>query len=340
MLMTDNTPSIGIVGAGSVGVNTAYDLTRAGAKVTFLVRPHRREQLSRPQAMYSYDTNTLDHFSGYEVISDPTDLAGQKFDYLFVTLDTAALRAEAGMGLVKEIGRAMNGTNTGVILAAVGIEVREWFITESGLPAEQVIMGSTGALIHEVAAANLPVDPSVDADLLAQADYAVKHLGPAGFFIYDSSPHLAEAFAAVYSGDGIHPAVIAAESEMAVGVAVLAPILAWGLLGYQSLDGVDASNEVWQLGANTTREIQQLSIFGTAGQAAAEQTTPESVLAMFQGMTEGSKPLEFAAFNAYHHGGKVLEQDLDMLDDARQRAEAEGHDTPALRELITRLRNG
>ncbi|MFF7115472.1 2-dehydropantoate 2-reductase N-terminal domain-containing protein [Streptomyces albogriseolus] len=144
--------SVGIVGAGSVGVNTAYDLTRAGAKVTFLVRPHRREQLSRPQVMYSYDTNTLDPFSGYEVITDAAELAGQKFDFLFVTLDTAALRNEAGLTLVKEIGRAFNGTNTGVILAAVGIGVREWFIAESGLPAEQVVMGSTGALIHEVAA--------------------------------------------------------------------------------------------------------------------------------------------------------------------------------------------
>ncbi|MQY31864.1 2-dehydropantoate 2-reductase N-terminal domain-containing protein [Nocardia aurantia] len=338
--MTDNTPpSFGIVGAGSVGVNAAYDLIRAGAKVTFLVRPHRREQLSRPQVMYSYETRTLDRFSGYDVLTDPAELSNQQFDFLIVTLDNASLRAEAGLRLVREIGRAFRGTNTGVILAAVGIEVRSWFIAESGLSEEQVAMGNTGALIHEVAAANLPVDPSVDADLLARADYAFKHLGPAGFTIDDSSPKLAEAFTAAYSGDDIPAAAIGAAPETAIGVAGLAPILAWGLLGWQPLENVDASGEVWQLGVACMREIQQLGVFGPTGRAAAEQTTPEGVLGMFRQMAQLSEPLDFAAFNAYHHGGKVNQQDLDFLDDARRRADAEGTDVPALRELISRLRD-
>lgn len=49
-----NTPaaqaSVCIVGAGSMGVFTGFDLSRAGVDVTFLVRPHRQEQLARPQA--------------------------------------------------------------------------------------------------------------------------------------------------------------------------------------------------------------------------------------------------------------------------------------------------
>jgi ketopantoate reductase len=177
--VTGTIPSIGVVGAGSVGVNTAYDLLRAGAKVTFLVRPHRQEQLSRPQVIYSYDDNTLDRFSGYDVITDPADLSALQLDFLIVTLDNASLRAEAGRTLVKEIGRAFRATKTGVILNAVGLDVVRWFLAESGLPEDRVAIGNTGALIHEVAAADLPVDTSVDADLLAQADYAVKHLGPA-----------------------------------------------------------------------------------------------------------------------------------------------------------------
>ncbi|MFD7705394.1 hypothetical protein [Streptomyces caelestis] len=192
---------------------------------------------------------------------------------------------------------------------------------------------NTGALIHEVAAANLPVDPSVDAELLAQADHAFKHLGPAGFTIDDSSPKLAEAFTAVYSGNGIPAATVGPASEMAIGVA----ILAWGLLDWQPLDDVDPTNEAWQLGVTSTREIQRLSVFGPTGQAAAEQTTPDGLLEMFRQMTQLSKPLDFAAFNAYHHGGKVNRQDLDFLDDARRRADAEGLDVPALRELISRL---
>ncbi|MFF4966180.1 ketopantoate reductase family protein [Streptomyces sp. NPDC001037] len=266
--MTGNSPSIGIVGAGSVGVNAAYDLTRAGAKITFLVRPHRQEQLSRPQVMYSYKDHTLDRFFGYDVIADAAELSNQRFDFLIVTLDNAALRAEAGLTLVKEVGRAFRGTDTGVILAAVGIEVRAWFLAESGLSEEQVAMGNTGALIHEVAAANLPVDPSVDAELLAQADYAFIHLGPAGFTIDDSAPKLAEAFIAVYSGNGVPAAEIAPADTLAVGVAGLAPILALGLLDWRPLDEIDPADATWRLGVDSMREIQRLAAFGPAGQAA------------------------------------------------------------------------
>lgn len=334
--MTDSIPSIGIVGAGSIGVNAAYDLIRAGAKVTFLVRPHRQEQLSRPQVMYSYDDNTLDRFSGYDVITDPAALSGQRLDFLIVTLDNASLHTEAGLTLIKEIGRAFRGTDTGVVLNAVGIEVIPWFLSQSGLSGDQVTMGNTNALVHEVAAANLPADSSVDADLLAQADYAVKHLGPARFLIDDSSPNLAKAFAALYTGNGI-PVSIESGAESAIGFSMLAPILAWGLLNWRSLDDIEAADETWQLGANSMREIQQLNVFGASGKLAAEQTTPKGVLQMFQHMAQQSKPLDFAGFTAYHHGGKVNRQDLDFIDDARQCAEAGGQDATALRELANRL---
>jgi len=335
--MTDHTPSIGIVGAGSVGVNAAYDLTRAGAKVTFVVRPHRQAQLSRPQVMYSYDDNSLDEFSGFDVITDPAALSDRQLDFVIVTLDNASLRAEAGITLTKAIGHAFRGTNTGVILNAVGIEVVPWFIEQSGLSKEQVVVGNTGALIHEVAAANLPVDASVDEDLLAQADYAVKRMGPQGFIIDDNSPALATAFTAAYAGQGTPSAGVASSAETAVGTAMLAPILAWGLLDWQFLDTVDAANETWKLGVDSMREIQKLHVFGTAGQAAAEQTTPENVLQALRQMTELAKPLDFAGFTAYHHGGKVNQQDLDFIHDARQRVQAEGQDVTALSELASRL---
>jgi ketopantoate reductase len=99
-----STPSVCIVGAGSMGVSTGYHLSLAGAAVTFLVRPHRQEQLSRPQVLYSYDDHSLKTFSGYELLTDPAELAGTSFDFLVITLDGAALRAEAGQRLVDEIG--------------------------------------------------------------------------------------------------------------------------------------------------------------------------------------------------------------------------------------------
>ncbi|MEU2358926.1 hypothetical protein ABZ599_39295 [Streptomyces misionensis] len=61
---------------------------------------------------------------------------------------------------------------------------------------------------------------------------------------------------------------------------------------------------------------------------------------MFQQLNAVSKPLDFAGFSAYHHGGKVNRQDIEFLVDARRRAEADGQDVPALREMISRLQNG
>jgi hypothetical protein len=76
-----------------------------------------------------------------------------------------------------------------------------------------------------------------------------------------------------------------------------------------------------------------------AGQAAARQATSGSVLQTLQQLTELAKPLDSAGFTAYHHGGKVNQQDLDFIDDARRRAEAGGQDATALRELAGRLKS-
>ncbi|MEU2358927.1 hypothetical protein ABZ599_39300 [Streptomyces misionensis] len=126
-----------------------------------------------------------------------------------------------------------------MILAVVGIGVRSWFIEQSGLSEDQVLLGITNTFIHEVSAANLPVDPAVDAELLSQADYAYRHLGPAGFIIDDSVPELAEKFAKIYSGQGVPAATVSPAEEVAVGVAILAPLLAWGLLDWKPLTDIE-----------------------------------------------------------------------------------------------------
>lgn len=107
--------------------------------------------------------------------------------------------------------------------------------------------------------------------------------------------------------------------------------------GWRSLDEIDPADPAWQLGVEGMREIQRLSVFGSAGQSAAEQTDPAAVLKSFRQMAQASQPLDFAAFNAYHHGGKVNHQDRDFLEHARQLGAADGAGTPALNTLIERL---
>jgi glycine/D-amino acid oxidase-like deaminating enzyme len=58
------TPQIRIIGAGAMGLGTGYHLQLAGAAITFLVRPARMLEMSRPQVLYSYDDATLKTFAG------------------------------------------------------------------------------------------------------------------------------------------------------------------------------------------------------------------------------------------------------------------------------------
>ncbi|MEU1213389.1 hypothetical protein ACFYSH_28295 [Streptomyces sp. NPDC005791] len=76
-----------------------------------------------------------------------------------------------------------------------------------------------------------------------------------------------------------------------------------------------------------------------AGRAASEQTTAEGVLEFFRQMEKDALPLDLAAFNAYHHGGKVNGQDHEILREALGRGEAEGVQMPALRTLTARLQH-
>jgi hypothetical protein len=85
------------------------------------------------------------------------------------------------------------------------------------------------------------------------------------------------------------------------------------------------------------REFQSLSLYGPAGLAAREQTNAEGVLRFFRQMEQDALPLDLAAFNAYHHGGKVNGQDHAILREALDRGEAEVAEMPALRSLIARL---
>jgi hypothetical protein len=91
-------------------ISFGYLLSLAGTAIIYLVRPYRQEQLVSPQVLYSYDDNSLKTYADYEVLSNPAQLAGTSFDFVLITLDGAALRAEAGEQLVDAIGRASGST--------------------------------------------------------------------------------------------------------------------------------------------------------------------------------------------------------------------------------------
>ncbi|WP_225627432.1 ketopantoate reductase family protein [Streptomyces werraensis] len=335
------TASVCIVGAGSTGVLLGHDLSRTGVAITYLVRPHRQKQLSRPQTLYSYDDGSLKTYSGYDVMIDPAELTGTSFDFVVVTLDGAALRAEAGKKLVDEMGRAFRSTPTRVILFSVGVGLRSWFLERSGLADAQVTGGGTGLHVHEAQHLALPPRPGVDADLLAEADYAYRRRPlPHDFIVTDSAPQVAHDFAALWDGNTVSKCAITPTGVYELGLAPLfATFMACELLDWPSAADVDPADETWQLGIDARREILRLSMYGPAGRAASEQLTAEGVLGSFREWEQAMLPLDLPEFNRYHHGGKMNRQDRRLIDDVLRCAEEEGVEMPALRALTARLRD-
>ena len=108
--------SILIVGAGALGINTGYHLQLAGADVSFLVRPNKLETLSRPQRLYCYNDHSVKTFDGYQIYTNPTDLHDKTFDFVLLTLDGAACRTNDGVSTLQQLGAALNGKETHLII--------------------------------------------------------------------------------------------------------------------------------------------------------------------------------------------------------------------------------
>ncbi|MFS2154403.1 ketopantoate reductase family protein [Rhizobium sp. Rhizsp42] len=327
-----------VVGAGSMGLATGYHLSLAGAEVTFLVRPHRLPELSRPQILYSYDDNTLRTFSDYSIIDTPTRIASERYDYIVITLDGAALRASAGVEVVRQIGLAAKDQHSGIVLGTIGTSLRDWFLEQSGLPGDQVTNGALGIQCYPVAAANLPLHSPTDPKLLHQADLAYRHCWPFGFIVDQSSETVARGFAELYARSGESSCVIQTPLEFAVGITPLfAMLAACELLDWSPTTRINPASPEWELGVEATREIQGLGIHGAVGQKARQATTAQGLVEIWRTWEQDMLPLDLQEFGRYHHGGKVNVQDRLILQDCLAKGAAEGREMPFLTNLIARL---
>lgn len=329
-----------IVGAGSMGLAVAYHLAASGTDVTFLVRPHRVKGLSRPQVLYSYDDDTLRTFDTFNVIDAPALIAKETYDYAVITLDGAALRDPSGIVMVEEIGRAARDKGTRIILGAIGMRLRDWFIETAGISADSIVNSSLGIQCYSPAAVTLPLHAPTNPDLLRQADLAYRHCWPFGILVDDSAPTVAEGFAALYSANGESKCVIRPSTEFSVRLPTYFPMMAaLELMDWPQAHEIDPSAAEWILGTQAAREIQGLKINGHLGQQVKRETTPEALAEQWRVWEQDMLPLDLQEFNRYHHGGKVNRQDRQLLADCVRLGEAEGSPMDALKKLLASLQH-
>jgi ketopantoate reductase len=330
--------SVLIVGAGAMGLVAGYHLALAGAEITFLVRPGRVAGLVAPQTLYCYDDNKLKIFTGYNVISDIEGADPTHYDYVMVTLDGSTARSAEGTALLKAIGDAIRPTAAEVIIGGVGAGLRAHFLSAMDLPSSRVLNGVLGVLSYQVDRANLPAHPPADPALIAQASMAYRHFSKNGFILDSTNPASAKAFAALYNQCGVSHCTIMNKTVFAMFSKIPFPLFAVSeLAGWPALTELAKNKPLRALHGQAVREIARLSDHGLTGKAAALALTDGIALKIWTATEKSTLPMDFVAFNKFHHGGKVKSQDILVMRECVALGEAQGAKMTALKEILARL---
>ncbi|KNB12310.1 hypothetical protein FOXG_11933 [Fusarium oxysporum f. sp. lycopersici 4287] len=285
--------------------------------VTYFVRPKRAEELKQPQFLYWLDKQELHEFKNYSHFTDPSSILSSSYDYILITIDAKSVQSEEGEELVKIIGQAARDKTTKVII-----------VTSAGL----------GIVAYPGKTANLPVHPPADSDLVKKADVAYVDSMGNGFILEDYVPSISSSFSKLYNACGVSNCVIWSSTQCALNIFPLfAVFIGLELLGWPKIKDIDTESEVWRLTTAAAKEVQMLDVCGEAGTQTAQATSESTFVQMFAYLEEKLRPLDFQAFNQFHHGGKVVEQYRMHIERCISQGVAEGKPMSALKTLLQNI---
>ncbi|PEQ13049.1 hypothetical protein B2G71_09505 [Novosphingobium sp. PC22D] len=329
-------PSVLIVGAGALGIVTGYHLHLAGAEIAFLVRPNRTEALSEPQRLYCYDDHELKTFGAYKVFTSVTDAMAREHDFVIVTMDGATCRGAEATALLREIGQAMQGRRSVAVISGMG--VRDYCRDVMQLPEARIVTGTMGLLSYQTDRVTLPPNPPTDQAKLASASIAYNHMGKnPGFLIVAKPAAAAKAFAALYDRSGVSRcAVIGPRLFDMFSASAFVTMAIFDLAGWPDAGELARNTALMDLASRATKEIMRLPEHGVPGKIAGLLVSPRQLAKTNRKMERDCLPVDYSAFNRFHHGGKVRDQDIGVLRSCLQAGRAHGRSMPALTELVER----
>ncbi len=329
-------PAVLIVGAGALGITTGYHLALGGAAITFFVRPPRVAELGDQQRLYCLDDGELKRFAGFASIDSAADAGGQNYDFVLVTMDGATCRGEEATALLRALGDVLRPTEAVVLVCGIG--VREYCRDTMGLPDQRVAEGTMAILSYQVERAAIPVRPPGDPDKLAQADLAYRHVGgERGFMVSNRTPRAAKAFVALYNQCGVSRcATVNGRAYTMFTRAAFPTFAVFDLAGWPDAATMAENRELMELCAEAIREILRLPEHGWMGRVASLLVSRRSLARQNLKTERACLPLDYSAFNRFHHGGKVLQQDIGVMQLALESGRKQGRSMPALEELLER----
>jgi len=332
--------SVLVVGAGALGLTCAYHLQCAGAAISFLVRPHRAAGLSRPQRLYSYHEQCVHTLDPFAVYTGCDALRGREFDFVLLTLDGATCRSEQGVATLADLGRALAGTRAILLLNGVGVGLYEHVRATTGLPASRLLEGTMRSLAYQVGGAGTPL-PAADLRALHDgADVAYFSFADAvAFFVAGRPRRAARRFIGLFNRCGFATCGRMPRGVFRMSSSMFFPFsVASELDGWRGTQALVDNAELWALCCAAQREIAGLRRFGIIGWLAARKMNDASLAARMLGLERDAGAIGFTAFNRYHHGGKVLGQALQVLENCVAIGVAEGKSMAATRALLARRR--
>lgn len=325
-----------IVGAGAMGLVCGHHLQLAGARVTFLVRPGRIDAFKAPQTLYCHDDGELKRLDGYDTIDAVAP--GQSFDFVIVTLDGSTSRGSNGIATLRSLGDAIRATQAHVIMGGVGIGLREHYLQTMGLPEDRLSSSFLGLLAYQTRA-NLPQHAPTDPARLMQASVAYRQFAnKVGFYIESRNAPAAKRFADLYNRCGVSrcglmkPAMVSAITNSAFPMLAASQIAGW-----PDITGLVANKELWRLACRAQGEIAALAQHGILGKLMALIMTPSITAKLQLKLEKEMLPLDYQAFNRFHHGGKVHVQDVEVMRNCLAEGKRQGKPMRALAELLDQL---
>lgn len=329
-------PNVLIVGAGALGITTGYHLHLSGAGITFLVRSGKLESLHPPLVLYCYDDAQLKQFNDYATMSSVEEISGQNFDYVLVTLDGSSCRSEEGTQLIRALGNQLRNTSALIMFNGVGaIDYCKEIIQ---IADDRIMEGTMAILSYQTDRVTLPVNSPTDPEQLAKSSIAYRHgTKQLGFMVADKPDQAARDFAALYSLSGVSRCNVVNQTIYRMFTASFFPTMAiFDIAGWPDAKTMAGERELMKLCCKAMKEIVRLPEYGWRGKLAGLLLAPKLLAWQNIKMERDCLPVDYSAFNKFHHGGKVRDQDLGSMKQSLASGNSQGIKMPALAELVRR----
>ena len=109
------------------------------------------------------------------------------------------------------------------------------------------------------------------------------------------------------------------------------------LMGWPPAASLAKNKPLWRLTVKAVQEVVRLKHRGWRGKVAGIMLTRSVVAKIWGSIEKASRPLDFQAFNAFHHGGKVGKQDIELMEACVTQGERNGQSMASLKRLLAML---